>query len=72
MSFLKLHVKGKPALLRLDLINGIIPPLKGPGTLIICGDEDLTLQVDESLEEIEGYLAEYEVEIIDVANDCDA
>jgi hypothetical protein len=69
MDFLQLTVNGKPALFRIAMINGVIPPLKGKGTLIVSGDQELTLQVDESFEEICEALNALEVEILECAND---
>lgn len=76
MDFLKLHIKGKPALWRLGSIEGVLPATdtKGKylkGSFVVSNMEGMSQHVDETLEEIEEALAFYEVEIegIEVAND---
>jgi hypothetical protein len=76
MDFLKLHIKGRPALWRLNSIEGVLPATdaKGKylkGSYVVSNMEGMSQHVDETMEEIEEALAFYEVEIegIEVANE---
>jgi hypothetical protein len=75
MDFLKLHINGEPALFRVDLINGVLPlkafqpALKGKGCYIVCGDDELSRQVDEPFDEVLEAICTYDVEIFEGAND---
>jgi len=76
MDFLKLHVKGRPALWRLTSIEGVLPAqdAKGKylkGSYIVSNMEGMSQHVDEGIDEIEEALSFYEVEIegIEAAND---
>lgn len=65
---LKLHSDKVGFLICSETIHEVWPKKKGKGCLIVSG-LDKTIEVDESLEQIETILTELDIEIVDVAND---
>jgi hypothetical protein len=75
MEFLRLHINGRPALFRLDSIEGVLPPTMSPrgvapqGCFVVSNMDGMSHLVDENFDDVETALAGLEIDIIDVAND---